>query len=44
MDFSVLIEKKQRRFKELEVEIGGGLLFENATRAREILREHARLK
>jgi peptide chain release factor 1 len=44
MDFSVLIEKKQRRFKELEDEIGGGLLFENATRAREILREHARLK
>ena len=44
MDFSVLIEKKQRRFKELEDEIGGGLLFENAARAREILREHARLK
>lgn len=44
MDFSVLIEKKQRRFGELEDEIGGGLLFENATRAREILREHARLK
>jgi len=44
MDFSVLIEKKQRRFEELEDEIGGGLLFENATRAREILREHARLK
>ncbi|HEY5705715.1 MAG TPA: peptide chain release factor 1 [Terrimicrobiaceae bacterium] len=44
MDFSVLIEKKQRRFEELEHEIGQGLLFENAARAREILREHARLK
>src|SRR5258705_13554273 len=44
MDFSVLIEKKRRRFEELEDEIGGGLLFENATRAREILRENARLK
>jgi peptide chain release factor 1 len=44
MDFSVLIEKKQRRFEELEDEIGGGLLFENAAHAREILREHARLK
>jgi peptide chain release factor 1 len=44
MDFSALIEKKRRRFEELESEIGGGLLFENAARAREILREHARLK
>jgi peptide chain release factor 1 len=44
MDFSALIEKKRRRFEELEGEIGGGLLFENAARAREILREHARLK
>ena len=33
-----------RRFEELEGEIGGGLLFDNAARAREILREHARLK
>jgi peptide chain release factor 1 len=44
MDFSVLVEKKRRRFQELEEEIGKGLLFENAGRAREILREHARLK
>lgn len=44
MDFSVLIERKRRRFEELENEIGGAMLFENASRAREILREHARLK
>jgi peptide chain release factor 1 len=44
MDFSVLIEKKRRRFEELETEIAAGTLFENAARAREILREHARLK
>ncbi len=44
MDFSVLIERKRRRFEELEDEIGGAMLFENAARARQILREHARLK
>jgi peptide chain release factor 1 len=44
MDFSDLIEKKMRRLAELEREIGGGLLFDNAAHAREILREHARLK
>jgi peptide chain release factor 1 len=44
MDFSVLIEKKQRRFEELESVISGGMRFDNAARAREILREHARLK
>ena len=44
MDFSDLIEKKMRRLAELESEIGGGLLFDNAAHAREILREHARLK
>ena len=44
MDFSVLIEKKMRRLDELEGEIGGGLLFDDAVHAREILREHARLK
>ena len=44
MDYSALIEKKRRRFQELEEEIGGGLVFDNAGRAREILREHARLK
>ena len=44
MDYSVLIEKKRRRFQELGDEIGGGLVFDNAGRARDILREHARLK
>ena len=44
MDFSALVERKRRRFQELEEEIGRGLLFENSGRAREILREHARLK
>jgi peptide chain release factor 1 len=44
MDYSVLIDKKRRRFQELEEQIGEGLVFDNAGRAREILREHARLK
>ncbi len=44
MDYSVLIDKKRRRFQELEEEISGGLVFNNAGRARDILREHARLK
>jgi peptide chain release factor 1 len=44
MDFTSLIDKKQRRFEELESEIGGSALFDDATRAREVLREHARLK
>lgn len=44
MDYSVLIDKKRRRFQELEEEIGGGLIFDNAGRAKDILREHARLK
>ena len=44
MDYSVLIDKKRRRFQELEEEISGGLIFDNAGRARDILREHARLK
>ena len=44
MDYSVLIDKKLRRFQELEEEISGGLIFDNAGRARDTLREHARLK
>jgi peptide chain release factor 1 len=44
MDYSALIEKKRRRFRELEEEIGGGLTFDSAGRTRDILREHARLK
>ena len=44
MDFTALIEKTQRRFEELEREIGSGSLYDNAARAREALREHARAK
>ncbi len=44
VDFSGLIEKKQRRFEELEGLIGQGSLYDDAARARELLREHARLK
>jgi peptide chain release factor 1 len=44
MDYSVLIDKKRLRFRELEEEISEGLVFDNAGRARDILREHARLK
>lgn len=44
MDYSSLIEKKRIRFEELESEIGGSSLFDNASRAREVLREHAKLK
>lgn len=44
MDFTTLIEKKQRRFDELEREIGSGSLYDDAARAREALREHARSK
>jgi peptide chain release factor 1 len=44
VDFSALIEKKRRRFEELEREIGDPAFFDQAARAREALREHARLK
>lgn len=44
MDFSALIEKRKRRFAELDKEISSETLFNDAKKAREILREHARLK
>ena len=44
MDFAPLIEKKSARFSELEASIGSANLFENPTKAREVMREHARLK
>ena len=44
MDFSSLIEKKEARFRELEAEIAGGNIFGNPQKARELMREHARLK
>ncbi len=43
MDFASLIEKKAERFRELEEQIGAPDLFENPQRAREVMREHARL-
>ena len=44
MDFAPLIEKKASRFQELEAGIASGNLFENPKKAREVMREHARLK
>jgi peptide chain release factor 1 len=44
MDFAPLIEKKAAHFQELEAEIAAGNLFENPQKAREVMREHARLK
>src|SRR5271154_2020515 len=44
MDFAPLIEKKAARFRELEAGISEGNLFENPKKAREVMREHARLK
>lgn len=40
MDFEPLIERKRRRFEELEREIAEPGLFDNTPRAREVLREH----
>jgi peptide chain release factor 1 len=44
MDFEPLIERKRRRFEELENEISSPGLFENAAHAREVLREHGSTK
>ncbi|GAT33770.1 peptide chain release factor 1 [Terrimicrobium sacchariphilum] len=44
MDFSGLIEKKRTRFDELESAVTSGSLYDDPAKAREILREHARLK
>jgi peptide chain release factor 1 len=44
MDFAPLIEKKSSRFHELEAAIGSSNLFDNPQKAREVMREHARLK
>lgn len=44
MDFGPLIEKKQERFDELEKLVGAGDLYDDPKRARELLREHTRLK
>jgi peptide chain release factor 1 len=44
MDFGPLIARKRERFEELEKLVSLGDLYEDPKRAREILREHTRLK
>ena len=44
MDFEPLVERKRSRFEELEREMATPGLFDNAVRAREVLREHAATK
>ncbi|MDB6153271.1 MAG: prfA [Chthoniobacteraceae bacterium] len=44
MDFAPLILKKAERFRELEAEIASGNLYSDPGRAKDLLREHTRLK
>jgi peptide chain release factor 1 len=44
MDFATLISRKAERFRELEAEISASNLYDDPRKAREILREHTRLK
>jgi peptide chain release factor 1 len=44
MDFAPLIEKKAQRFRELDHAISSPDIFSNPQNAREVMREHARLK
>ena len=44
MDFGPLIARKRERFEELEKIVGAGDLYDNPKKARELLREHTRLK
>jgi len=44
MDFEPLVERKRRRFEELEREISSPGLFDNPAHAREVLREHGTTK
>jgi peptide chain release factor 1 len=44
MDFAPLIEKKAERFRELEAAIAEPDFFNNPQKARELMREHSRLK
>ena len=44
MNFAPLIAKKADRFRELEAEISSSNLYDDPRKAREILREHTRLK
>jgi peptide chain release factor 1 len=44
MDFTPLIAKKADRFREIESEISSANLYDDPRKAREVLREHTRLK
>ena len=44
MDFASLISRKTDRFRELDAEISAGSIYNDPRRARELLREHTRLK
>ncbi len=44
MDFAPLIARKADRFREIEAEISSANLYDDPRKAREILREHTRLK
>jgi len=44
MDFEPLIQRKRKRFEQLEREIADPTLFDNRKRAQEIMREHASTK
>jgi peptide chain release factor 1 len=44
MDFAPLVARKADRFRELEAEIASGNLYADPRRAKELLREHTRLK
>jgi len=44
MDFEPLIQRKRKRFEQLEHEIADPMLFDNRKRAQEIMREHASTK
>ncbi len=44
MDFAPLIIKKAERFRELEAEIGSSNLYDDPARAKDVLREHTRIK
>jgi peptide chain release factor 1 len=44
LDFKPLIAKRRQRFEELEKEITDPSLFDDSKKAREVLKEHARMK
>ncbi|MGA8655319.1 MAG: peptide chain release factor 1 [Chthoniobacterales bacterium] len=44
MDFGPLIAQKRKRFQELEDQIASASLFENPRSAKEVMREHSRIK